>query len=115
MAKKKPKCALCGRSLKGNEWKWLVDADGVEHQEKVCINERRCKLQQAKRKEIYEVPQEAKELEENGVQGDYKPSGSVKAEPISNCVRRYLEVVVAVLAFIAIVVVLCMMTEGRFL
>lgn len=115
MAKKRPKCVLCGRNLKGNEWQWLVDENGVEHQEKICRNERACKNRQRRQQEIYEVPQEARELEENGVQGDYKPSESVKAEPISNCVRRYLEVVVAVLAFIAIVVVLCMMTEGRLL
>lgn len=112
MAKKKPKCALCGRNLKGNEWKWLVDADGVEHQEKVCINERRCKMQQAKRKEIYEVPQEAKELEENGVQNDYMPSVEQKISSVGKRTRQYLEVLAAVLVFVVLIIIFCVVASG---
>lgn len=114
MAKKRAKCVLCGRNLKGNEWKWYVDADGVERYEKVCINERACKNRQKKQKEVYEVPQEAKELEEKGVATSVKPVADVKTTNIGNYTRRYLEVLLAVFVLVASIAIFCFVNKGGF-
>lgn len=113
MAKKRTKCSLCGRNLKGNEWKWLIDSDGIERHEKVCINERACKARQKKQKEeVYEVPQEAKELEEMAATSDRTAHTELKTASISVCTRRYLEIVVAVLILVGLMALFCIIAKG---
>lgn len=112
MAKKRAKCILCGKNLKGNEWQWFIDSDGIEHEEKVCRNERACQNRQRRQKEIYEVPQEAKELEEQAVITPEKPVIDTKKTDIGNYTRRYLEVLVAVLTFVLSVVMFYFANKG---
>lgn len=80
----KVKCALCGRNVKDGEWK-TITLDGAE--QKVCMNKYRCdqRRRQKKPKAVrYEVPQEAKELEQTCVAGSYKAVAEPKDVSLSN-------------------------------
>lgn len=80
----KVKCALCGRNVKDGEWK-TITLDGTE--QKVCMNKYRCdqRRRQKKPKAVrYEVPQEAKELEQTCVAGSYKAVVEPKDVSLSN-------------------------------
>lgn len=108
----KVKCALCGRNVKDGEWK-TITLDGTE--QKVCMNKYRCdqRRRQKKPKAVrYEVPQEAKELEQTCVAGSYKAVDEPKDVSLSNHTRQYLEVIAAIVVLVASIVLFCIVSRG---
>ena len=108
----KVKCALCGRNVKDGEWK-IITIDGEE--QKVCMNKYRCdqRRRQKKPKAVrYEVPQEAKELEQTCVAGSYKAVAEPKDVSLSNHTRQYLEVIAAIVVLVASMVLFCIVSRG---
>lgn len=108
----KVKCALCGRNVKDGEWK-TINIDGAE--QKVCMNKYRCdqRRRQKKSKAVrYEVPQEAKELEQTCVAGSYKAVAEPKDVSLSNHTRQYLEVIAAIVVLVASMVLFCIVSRG---
>lgn len=109
----KVKCALCGRNVKDGEWKTII-LDGTE--QKVCMNKYRCdqRRRQKKPKAVrYEVPQEAKELEQTCVAGSYKAVAEPKDVSLSNHnTRQYLEVIAAIVVLVASIVLFCIVSRG---
>ena len=108
----KVKCALCGRNVKDGEWK-TITLDGAE--QKVCMNKYRCdqRRRQKKPKAVrYEVPQEAKELEQTCVAGSYKAVAEPKDLSLSNHTIQYLEVIAAIIMLVASIVLFCIVARG---
>lgn len=102
----KIKCALCGRNLKDGEWK-AMELDGVPS--KVCMNKYRCdqrrRNQKQDKRQSYEVSQEVKEIEEHGVK-------SVVPAKRQGQSRRYIELIAAVAALVASIVVFCFIASA---
>lgn len=108
----KVKCALCGRNVKDGEWK-TITLDGTE--QKVCMNKYRCDQRRRQRKPKavrYEVPQEAKELEQTCVTVPDKAVAELKDVSLSNHTRQYLEVIAAIVVLVASMVLFCIVSRG---
>ena len=60
----------------------------------------------------YEVPQEAKELEQTCVAGSYKAVAEPKDVSLSNHTRQYLEVIAAIVVLVASMVLFCIVSRG---